>query len=173
MLAAQTLAIAYIFYYKSQRINRMEGQNYSASFEVAKSPQEVFDRIVDVSKWWSKDFEGQSSKLNDEFVIDHGEPHFTRQRLIEVIPDKRIVWLVIESRLNWIEKNKHEWTKTRMIFEINSKADKTLIKFTHEGLVPEKACYERCTQGWDLVIKERLFTFICKGKAIQNLQSNK
>jgi hypothetical protein len=47
-----------------------------------------------------------------------------------------------------------------MIFEITAKADKTLLHFTHEGLVPEKECYARCEQGWNMVMKERLFNFI-------------
>ena len=92
--------------------------------------------------------------------------HYSKQKLIEVIPGKKIVWLVTESKLNWIERDKHEWTNTKMVFEITTKGDKTVLHFTHEGLVPEKECYERCVQGWDMVIKEWLFNFITDGKAI-------
>jgi hypothetical protein len=53
-----------------------------------------------------------------------------------------------------------------MIFDITVKENKTLIHFTHEGLVPEKECYDRCQQGWNMVIKERLFNFISDGKTI-------
>jgi hypothetical protein len=144
----------------------MENKNYSITIEVAKSPEDVFNHINDVSKWWSKDFEGSSTRLNDEFVICHPGAHYSKQKLIEVIPDKKVVWLVTDSNLNWIEKDKHEWTNTKMIFETTTKGDKTLLHFTHEGLVPEKACYERCEQGWNMVIKDWLFNFITNGKAI-------
>ena len=144
----------------------MTNKNYTATIEVAKSPQDVFDCIKEVSKWWSKDFEGNSTKLNDEFVIHHPDRHYSKQKLIEVIPDKKVVWLVTESKLNWLEKNKYEWTNTKMIFEITTKGDKTLLHFTHEGLVPGKECYARCEQGWNMVIKERLFNFITDAKVI-------
>jgi len=47
-----------------------------------------------------------------------------------------------------------------MIFEITTKGDKTVLHFTHEGLVPEKECYAMCKQGWNTVIKDYLFNFI-------------
>lgn len=144
----------------------MNNQNYTVAIEVDKSPKEVFNHINQVSKWWSKDFEGSSFKLNDEFVICHPDRHYSIQKLTEVMPDKKIVWLVTDSNLNWITGDQHEWTNTKMIFEITAKRDKTLIHFTHEGLLPEKECYSMCEQGWNLVIKDRLFNFIANGKGI-------
>ena len=138
----------------------MQTNNYTAAIEVAQSPEIVFNRINQVSKWWSDDFAGSSTNLHDEFVIHHPGSHYSKQELIEVIPDKKIVWLVTESKLNWLQKDQHEWTNTKMIFEITTNDDKTLIHFTHEGLVPGNECYERCEQGWNLVIKERLYNFI-------------
>lgn len=144
----------------------MKNQSYTATIEVANSPKDVFNHIKDVSKWWSKDFEGSSTKLNDEFVICHPGRHYSKQKLIEVIPDKKMVWLVTDSKLNWIEKDKYEWTNTKMIFEIATEGDKSVLHFTHEGLVPEKECYAMCQQGWSLVIKDWLFNYITNGKEI-------
>lgn len=138
----------------------MANASYSATIKVDPSPQIVFDRICDVPKWWSGDFEGESSRLGDEFVIHHPGRHYSRQRLIEVVPGKRIVWLVTDCRLNWLERDKHEWTHTRMVFDIIAEKDGTTLRFTHEGLVPEKECYARCAQGWDVVIKDWLCNFI-------------
>jgi hypothetical protein len=144
----------------------MKDQSFSAAIEVDNIPKDVFNRLKDVSKWWSKDFEGNSSELNDEFVICHPNRHYSNQKLIEVIPNKKIVWLVTDSTLNWLEKDKHEWTNTKMIFEILANGDKTLLRFTHEGLIPEKECYSMCQQGWNMVIKDRLFNYITAGKTI-------
>ncbi len=144
----------------------MTAKSYTAIIEVAKPPQDVFDCIKEVTKWWTKDFEGSNTNLNDEFVICHPGAHYSKQKLVEVIPAKKLLWLVTESNLYWLEKDKHEWTDSKLIFDITSKGNKTLLRFTHEGLVPQKECYVRCTQGWELVIKERLVSFITDGKMI-------
>ncbi len=128
----------------------MEGKNYTATIEVAQSPKEVFNHLTAVSKWWTRDCEGSSTKLNDEFIISPDCGHYSKQKLVEVIPDKKVVWLVTDSKLDWIEKDKQEWTNTKIVFEITTKGDKTVLHFTHEGLVPEKECYEECEKGWDM-----------------------
>ena len=153
----------------------MKNKSYTATIEVALSPADVFKHINDVAKWWAKsadesdsgrktEFEGQSTRLNDEFIVRSGDRHYSKQKLVEFIPDKKVVWLVTESKLNWIEKNKDEWTKTKMIFEISSKADKTILNFTHEGLVPEQECYFMCAPGWDMFIKKSLYNFMTNSK---------
>ncbi len=96
----------------------MKNQSYSAFILVAASPHDVFNFITDMSKWWTKDIEGQTTKLNDEFVIRHEDVHYSKQKLIEVITDEKLVWLVTDCKLNWLGKNKSEWTNTKMVFEI-------------------------------------------------------
>ena len=95
----------------------MKNKNYTTTIEVVKSPKEVFNCITDVTNWWSKDFQGSSKQLNDEFIIHHPGQHYSKQKLIEIVPDRRVVWLVTESKLNWLEKNKQEWTNTKMILK--------------------------------------------------------
>lgn len=144
----------------------MQNKSYSTTIAVAQSAEEVFKKLLEVSKWWSKDFEGNSTKVNDVFVIHHPGAHYSKQKLIEVIPNKKIVWLVTESKLDWLTKDKQEWTNTEMIFDINTKENNTLLHFTHEGLVPEMECYKRVEEGWNMVIKERFYNFITTGKEI-------
>jgi hypothetical protein len=141
----------------------MKNKSFTATIEVSKSPQEVFNAIKEVTNWWSRDFEGESSKPNDEFIISHPNQHYSKQRLIEVVPDKKIVWLVTDSTLHWLKKDKHEWTNTKMIFDITTQGEKAILHFTHEGLVPEKECYAMCEQGWIMIIKDWLFHFITVG----------
>jgi uncharacterized protein YndB with AHSA1/START domain len=145
----------------------MKRNDFTAAITVSKSPQEVFKAITaDVAKWWGgKDLEGSSIKLNDEFIIHHPGAHYSKQKLVEVIQDKKIVWFVEEGILHWLKKDKHEWTNTKMIFEIIVEAGKTVLHFTHEGLIPEKESYEKCSQGWGMVIKDWLFKFIEDGVA--------
>jgi hypothetical protein len=142
----------------------MKDQSYSISIEVAGSPDDVFSCINDVPGWFKdKGFAGSCTELNDQFIFRYGDGahfHYSRQRLIEVIPGRKIVWLVTNSMINWIENNKEEWTNTKIIFEIASKEDKTVLHFTHDGLVPGLECYSECKQGWNMIINDWLYNFI-------------
>lgn len=140
----------------------MNGQNYSMSITVDATPQEAFDGINNVTKWWTGDLEGRSHELDDEFTVRFGDVHVSTQQLIEVIPDKKVVWLVTDSKLNFIE-DQQEWTNTTIRFEIARHDDKTRIHFTHVGLVPEIQCYTDCTKGWAYYINS-LFKLLTEGK---------
>ena len=150
---------------KNNEMEKNHSKSFTANFEVDSSPQHVFNCIREIPKWWTSDFCGNNAKLHDEFVICHPGAHYSKQQLLELIPGKTLIWLVTESELSWL-KNKDEWTGTKMIFDISRNGDKTVLQFTHEGLISEKECYDRCTQGWNMVIKEQLFNFVTDGKTI-------
>jgi hypothetical protein len=147
----------------------MKSKSYTKTIEVAQKPQEVFNAISDVTNWWSKDFEGKSKNINDAFIIHHPHQHYSKQKLIEVIPGKKMVWLVTESKLDWIKNNKAEWTNTKLIFEITTNDDKTELYFTHEGLTPEKECYAMCEKGWEIVVGDWLLQRIITGKQAEGM----
>ena len=141
-------------------------ESFRATITVSKAPGEVFKVLTaDVSKWWGgSDLSGNHGKLNDEFIVHHQGAHYSKQKLIEVVPDKRIVWHVTEGTLHWLKNDKQEWTNTKMIFEIRSHNGKTMLTFTHYGLVPSKECYAACQQGWTMVITDWLFHYIKEGR---------
>jgi len=145
----------------------MEKKNYTATIEVAKSAKDVFNDIKEVSKWWSKDYEGNSTNLNDEFVICHPGAHFSKQKLIEVIPDKKVVWFVVDNYFKFTQ-DKSEWTGTKIIFEISRKDNRTEVRFTHLGLVPEYECFDVCSNGWTHYIRQSLLGLIATGKGQPN-----
>jgi hypothetical protein len=148
----------------------MQTKSFTTTIEVAQSPEEVFNRINDVPIWFSnKGFEGSSRNLNDEFIFCYGDgnhAHYSKQKLVEFIPAKKVVWLVTDSKIDWIENNKEEWTGTKIVFDILTQGGKTALHFTHEGLVPELGCYRDCVQGWNIIIKEWLFNYITTPKSV-------
>jgi hypothetical protein len=95
--------------------------------------------------------------------------HYSRQKVIEAVPGQRVVWLITESKLAWLATDKHEWTNTRLVFEIAPKNDGAMVHFTHDGLMPGKECYSRCSAGWNTIIKEYLFGFITDGRVAAEL----
>jgi hypothetical protein len=139
---------------------------YTTSIEVAKPTEVVFSHLLhDVAKFWPEDFEGESSKLNDEFIFRSGEgSHYSKNKVIELVPNKKVTWLVTES----IRKTDNfDWTGTKMIFELTPKGDHTLIEFTYDGIILEGE-YERLVQICDMVIKEMLYKFITDGTSFNH-----
>ena len=140
----------------------MMNPNYTTSISVERSAKEVFTAINNVRGWWQGEIEGESGKLNDEFDYRMKEHHFSRQKLVEFIPGEKVVWLVTDSNLRFT--NKTEWTGTKNIFDISEVNNKTQVLFTHLGLVPAFECYGDCSNAWEQLIQESLFSLITTGK---------
>ena len=141
----------------------MKEQNYTVSITVNAEPKDAFKSINNVTKWWTENLEGSSQKLDDEFTVRFGDVHVSTQKLIEVIPGKKVVWLVTNSNLNFI-KDKQEWNGTKISFDISEKDGKTNIRFTHQGLVPEIECFNACSNAWGDYITNSLRNLINTGK---------
>ena len=64
----------------------MTDQSTTITLEVDQSPEEVFDAVTDVRGWWSKNLEGGTSAVGDEFVYEVPGVHRSLIRLTEVTP---------------------------------------------------------------------------------------
>lgn len=133
--------------------------DYTYSFESSKSPEKIFETLLNARSWWSglyeEKIEGSSNKLNDEFTFNAGGgAHYSKQKLIELIPNKKIVWLVTDSNLTFLKKS-DEWTNTKIRFDIaEAQPGKTKVIFTHEGLVPKIECFNGCVGAWTKYIEK-------------------
>jgi uncharacterized protein YndB with AHSA1/START domain len=126
----------------------MKNKNFTVSVLVDQSPAEVFKSVNNPRGWWGEGIKGETKKLNDEFVYRHQPYHYSKQRLIELVPDQKVVWQVIDGELSFTE-DKSEWKDTKIIFEIEKQGQNTALRFTHEGLTPASECFDDCSQGWN------------------------
>jgi hypothetical protein len=142
----------------------MTSQNFTTAFTVDQTPEEAFAAINNVRGWWSGDpgVEGSTGNLGDEFTYRYKDVHYSRQKITELIPGKKVVWLVVDSSLNFAN-DKTEWTGTKITFEVSKKGNQTEVRFTHVGLVPEFECFNGCSNAWGSYINGSLRNLISAG----------
>ena len=142
-------------------------QSYTTSFSVGQTPKQAFDAIRNVRGWWSGVIEGGTSKRGDKFTYRYKDIHYSKQRLIEVVPDRKVVWLVLDSYLSFVE-DKTEWNGTRVVFDISQSNGKTEVRFAHQALVPDYQCFDKCSSAWSFYINDSLRKLITTGKGEPN-----
>ena len=152
---------------KNGAYTTLDNQNFTTTLLVDQTPREVFNFVNTVRGWWSEEIEGSTDKLNDEFIYQYKDVQYCKIKLIEVIPDKKVVWLVTYNYFNFV-KDQSEWTGTKVRFEISQQGNKTQLLFTHEGLVPEFECYGVCSPAWTHYVRDSLLSLITTGKGHPN-----
>ncbi len=144
----------------------MKSQNYTTTITVDQSPMDVFAAVNDVPAWWSGNpgVEGKTTEVGDEFTYRYEPHHVSKQKVIELIPGKKVVWRVVDSSINFV-KDKTEWTGTTITFDIARKGSKTELRFTHAGLTPDIECFDGCSDAWSSYIKGALRELIASKPA--------
>ena len=144
----------------------MNNQDFTANIPEDQTPAEVFHAINNVRGWWSENIEGSTDKLGAEWTYRYKDVHFCKIRITEFVPGKKIAH-VLDNRFNFT-KDKNEWKGTGIIFEISKKGDKTEVRFTHRGLVPDYECFDVCSNAWGSYINGRLRSLITIGEGVPN-----
>ena len=145
----------------------MTTPDFTATLLVDQTPKQVFDAINNVRGWWSEEIEGGTNKLNDEFKYHYEDVHRCKMKTIELVPNEKVVWHVLDNYFKFT-KDKNEWKDTKIIFEISQQDNKTQLRFTHLGLVPQYECYEICRDAWTNYIQNSLRNLITTGKGQPN-----
>jgi hypothetical protein len=89
--------------------------------------------------------------------------HYSRQKIAELVPGKKVGWRVIDANLEGFE-DPSEWTGTDITFEITSQEDGTAVRFSHLGLVPEFECFDSCSSAWGFFVNGSLKRLITTGE---------
>ncbi|MBU2665341.1 SRPBCC domain-containing protein [Actinoplanes bogorensis] len=131
----------------------------SLSFTVDNSPQEVFKAVTNVGGWWTGVVEGDPA---GEFTYRYEDLHYSRQRVIEWVTDRKVVWRVTEAHLTFVA-DPAEWVGTEIVFEVVPQGARTEVRFTHEGLRSDFECYEQCSSAWAFFVNASLRRLIETG----------
>jgi len=139
-------------------------QNYTTTFTVDRTPDEVFAAINNIRGWWSGEIQGDPGRLGAEFSYRVPGVHYSKQKVTEYVPGKKIVWHVTDADLAFV-KDKAEWKGTDIVFELIKKGGETELHFTHEGLIPLIECYRNCSDAWRSLVAGNLRKLIITGQA--------
>jgi hypothetical protein len=141
----------------------MKTDGFRTSFTVDQSPDQVFGAINHVRGWWSGTIDGESDRVGAEFTYRYKDFHRSKQKVIELVPGKRVVWQVTDADLSSFA-SRTEWIGTEIICEIAEKNGGTELQFTHVGLVPAFECYGDCSGAWGALVGTNLRKLIATGK---------
>lgn len=145
----------------------MSTKDYTISYSVDQSPEQVFAAVNDVRGWWSGEIDGPTDKLGAAFTYRYQDLHRSTQKITELVPGRKVVWHVVEAEINFV-KDKAEWNGTDIVFEITRTGGKTELRFTHVGLVPTIECYGKCAGAWGFYVNDSLRSLITTGKGEPN-----
>ena len=141
----------------------MNGQNFTCSFSVEQTPEEAYEAIINVRGWWTGEIEGDTQEVGDEFDYRYPGAHYSRQKVTELVPGKKVVWKVVDSHLEGPE-DPNEWTGTEITFEISREGERTEVLFSHDGLVPDFECFDSCSNAWGFFVNGSLGRLIATGE---------
>lgn len=141
--------------------------DFTTTILVDQEATEVFKAINNVRGWWSEEIEGSTDKVDVVFNYHYEDIHRCKIKVLELVPGKKVVWLVMENYFEFTEDEK-EWTNTKIVFDITTSDKKTQVRMTHIGLVPEYECYEICKDGWTNYVQNSLQRLITTGKGLPN-----
>lgn len=110
-------------------------RDFTASFSVPATREEVYRAITKPNSWWDQKVEGEAGVKGGEFHAEEGD--FSVR---EADDGKRVVWNV--------EPTEGEWDDTSLIFDIEEDEGKTKVNFTHRGIRPHDRGYEEIAKTW-------------------------
>ncbi|MDN3582920.1 SRPBCC domain-containing protein [Mucilaginibacter flavus] len=137
-------------------------QSLTISFNCSQTPMALYEAINNVAAWWGP-VNGASEKVGDEFIYRHADIHYSKHRVTEMVPGKKVVWLTVDSQLNFVEQ-KDEWTGNTITFNIDEQNGFTTLTFTQQNLTPAMECYEACSGAWNFYVGESLRNLAALGQ---------
>ena len=149
----------------------MENRNYTTRFSVDQTPEEVFGAICNVRGWWSEEIEGDTDKVGSQWSYHYGDVHRCKLQVTNLVLGRKVTWLVLDNYFDFT-KDKSEWKGTKIVFDISTKGNKTEVRFTHVGLVPQYECFDICSNAWGSYITGSLRNLITRGEGQPNKREN-
>ena len=112
--------------------NYLEKDDFHYEITVESTAKKIYAGLTqNIQNWWTEKMDGSANKINDVFTV-HFDKTFKKIKVVELIPDKKVIWEVLDSYFDIPEfKNKSEWNGTKIVWEINPNENATDLIMTH------------------------------------------
>lgn len=146
---------------------KKDNASFKLHITVDRGATPSFNAIKNLRGWWSEEIQGFTDQVGETFFYHYKDVHLCKAKLIEMIPDKKLVYLIVDNQFNFTH-DKTEWVDTKLVFELEPNGGSTQITFTHEGLVPSYECYLVCQDAWTSYLQGSLKDLIETGTGRPN-----
>lgn len=120
-------------------------RDFTTSFSVPASREDVYSAITRPGEWWGSKVEGNAATEGSEFSSE-SDDSYMGMKVQEADDGKRVVWHV-EPR--GMENENPEWNNTSLIFDLqDDDSGQTKVNFTHRGLWPHDHGYDEAAKTW-------------------------
>ena len=115
--------------------------------DINSSIQSVYDAITTqegLANWWTNQ---TLAKPEVHFLNEFrfGEDHLKKMRIVELIQNEKVSWVC--------EGDDDEWLNTPITFSLETKNDKTRLRFAHRNWAEATEYYETCNFHWAFFLK--------------------
>ncbi len=145
----------------------MTDHSFTTTISVDRTARDAFAAITNVRGWWTEDIEGGTAQVGDVFRYRAQDVHQCTIRVTEVVPGRKVSWLVLDNYWDSVEDTT-EWANTTITFDIAEHDGQTEVRFAHRGLVPQYECFELCSTAWGFFVNTSLRELITTGTGRPN-----
>ncbi|MCW9097003.1 MAG: SRPBCC domain-containing protein [Ignavibacteriaceae bacterium] len=113
-----------------------------------------------IANWWTEQTE-VGSKLGDFNTFDFGDQYHNEMKITDLVFNKRVEWECVLGD--------KEWIGTKIVFEIEEKDDRAVLKFTHGNWREETDFFASCNYQWGYYMNSlKQYCETGKGNQFQN-----
>ena len=77
--------------------------DYTMSFIVKQSADDVFAAITNPRGWWSEDIDGDTDRAGAIFYYHYQDIHRGTFKVTELVPGKRVVWQTLQNYFSFVK----------------------------------------------------------------------
>ena len=112
----------------------------------SSSPDDTYKALTTceaLSAWWTDNTQGEN-KVGGVIKFRFGERGGFDMKVLELNPNKRVLWQVVDGP--------EEWIGTKVSFDLKQDGDYTIVLFKHQGWKEPVEFMHHCSTKWAIFL---------------------